>query len=161
DGTSIVPLLGGHHGANRLARELADVLGAAAALTTASDSRFGRGLDEPPDGWVLGTPQDVKPAMIAVLAGARLQLEGDAPFLADGGYPISPGGAVKVVVTEEKRRVERGIVYHPRTLVAGIGCERGADAAEVIGLVETALSQQNLAPQSLAAIASIDIKADE
>src|SRR5262245_1916359 len=36
DGASIVPLLGGHHGANRLARELAEVLGGAAALTTAS-----------------------------------------------------------------------------------------------------------------------------
>ena len=37
DGTSIVPLLGGHHGANDLARTLARETGGHAAITTASD----------------------------------------------------------------------------------------------------------------------------
>ena len=69
DGAHIVPLLGGHHGANRLARELADGLGGVAALTTASDARFTRGLDEPPPGWRLENPDAVKPAMAALLAG--------------------------------------------------------------------------------------------
>jgi len=161
DGASVVPLLGGHRGANRLARQLAEALNGTAAITTASDSQFAHGLDEPPEGWVLGTPQDAKPAMMALLLGAKLQLDGDAPFLAEAGYPISSTGAVKVLVTETIQRIERGIVYHPKTLVAGVGCERHADGAEVIGLVEAALRAQNLSPLSLAAIASIDIKADE
>lgn len=161
DGASVVPLLGGHRGANRLARQLAEALGGTAAITTASDSQFAHGLDEPPEGWVLGTPQDAKPAMMALLLGAKLQLDGHAPFLAEAGYPISSTGAVKVLVTETIQRVERGIVYHPRTMVAGVGCERHADGAEVIGLIEAALRAQNLSPLSLAAIASIDIKADE
>ena len=161
DGTSVVPLLGGHRGANRLARQLAEALGGTAAITTASDSQFAHGLDEPPEGWVLGTPQDAKPAMMALLLGAKLQLDGDAPFLAEAGYPISSTGAVKVLVTETIQRIERGIVYHPRTLVAGVGCERHADGAEVIGLIGAGLRAQNLSPLSLAAIASIDIKADE
>lgn len=161
DGSSIVPLLGGHHGANRMARQLAEALGGAPAITTASDSRFAHGLDEPPEGWVLGTPQDAKPTMMAVLAGAKLQLDGYAPFLAEAGYPLSSSGAVKVLVTETAQRVDRGIVYHPKTLVAGVGCERHADAAEVIALVEASLRSQTLSPLSLAAIASVDIKADE
>lgn len=161
DGASIVPLLGGHRGANRMARELAAELGGHAALTTASESRFARSLDEPPPGWVLGTPREAKPAMIALLAGAKLRILGDAPFLAEAGYPVSSSGAVNVLVTDEIATIERGIVYHPKTLVAGVGCERGADAEGVIELIAFALSTQNLAPQSLAAIASIDIKADE
>ena len=160
-GGSIVPLLGGHRGANRLARELAEELGGHPAITTASDSLFAHSLDEPPPGWVLGTPQDAKPAMMALLLGARIKLEGYAPFLEQAGYPLSPTGQVTVLVTEKKTRVERGVVYHPRTLVAGVGCERGAEAGEVIALIDQALSQADLAPQSLAAIASIDIKADE
>jgi cobalt-precorrin 5A hydrolase/precorrin-3B C17-methyltransferase len=160
-GASVVPLLGGHRGANRMARELAAELGGHAAITTASDSRFARSLDEPPPGWVLGTPREAKPAMIALLAGAKLRILGDAPFLAEAGYPVSSSGAVNVLVTDEIATIERGIVYHPKTLVAGVGCERGADAEGVIELIEFALSTQNLAPQSLAAIASIDIKADE
>lgn len=161
DGASVVPLLGGHHGANRLARRLAQALGGTAAITTASDLKFDRALDEPPEGWVLGTPREAKPAMMALLLGARLRVEGYAPFLAEAGYPVSSSGAVKVLVTEAVERVERGIVYHPRTLVAGVGCERGADGAEVIALIQAALASQNLSPLSLAAIASIDIKADE
>ncbi len=161
DGASVVPLLGGHRGANRLARELAEALGGTAAITTASDSMFAHGLDEPPAGWVLGTPRDAKPAMMALLLGAKLQIDGDAPFLAEAGYPVSSSGAVKVLVTEQQVRVERGIVYHPKTLVAGVGCERGADAAEVIELIQLSLESRNLAPASLAALGSIDIKADE
>ena len=161
DGASVVPLLGGHRGANRLAHRLAEALGGTAAITTASDSLFAHALDEPPQGWVLGTPREAKPAMMALLAGAKLQVEGHAPFLAEAGYPVSSSGAVKVLVSEAQTRIERGIVYHPKTLAAGVGCERGAEAAEVIGLIEAALRSANLAPASLAAIASIDIKADE
>ena len=131
------------------------------AVTTASDSKFTRGLDEPPDGWVLGDPASAKPAMMAVLVGAKLALEGHAPWLAEAGYPISFGGAVKVLVTEQQRAVDRGLVYHPKTLIAGVGCERGTPAEDVIGVIETALRSENLSPRSLAAIATVELKADE
>jgi cobalt-precorrin 5A hydrolase/precorrin-3B C17-methyltransferase len=161
DGASIVPLLGGHHGANELARHLAEALGAHAAVTTASDSQFSRGLDEPPAGWTLADPRSAKPAMMAVLSGARLALDGFAPWLADAGYPISYSGAVRVLVTEQRLTVDRGLVYHPRTLVAGVGCERGTPAAEIIDLVDFALKSQNLSPHSLACLATVALKADE
>ena len=161
DGASVVPLLGGHHGANRLARELAEALDGQAALTTASDSKFALGLDEPPPGWVLSNPADAKPAMLALLVGARIALEGYAPWLAEAGYPISSMGAIKVLVTEQVLKVDRGLVYHPRTLVAGVGCERGVPAEDVIELIDFALRSENLSPRSLAAIATLDLKADE
>lgn len=161
DGKSVVPLLGGHRGANRLARELAQALGGHAALTTASDHKFAIGLDEPPAGWVLSHAADAKPAMMALLVGARIALEGYAPWLAEAGYPVSSSGALKVLVTEQMLKVDRGLVYHPRTLVAGVGCERGVGVEEVIELVDFGLRSQNLSPQSLCAIATIDLKADE
>jgi len=79
EGAHIVPLLGGHHGANRLARQLAEAVGGSAALTTASDAKFTRGLDEPPTGWVLADPAAAKPAMMALLIGGKIVLEGHAP----------------------------------------------------------------------------------
>lgn len=161
DGTSVVPLLGGHHGANALARQLSEKLGAHPAMTTASDSKFSRSLDDPPPGWALSAEDDAKPAMMSLLLGAKIALDGHAPWLAEAGYPISSLGAVKVLVTEQKLKAERGLVYHPRTLVAGVGCERGADAAEIIELITFALARENLSPQSLAAIATIELKADE
>ena len=161
DGASVVPLLGGHHGANDLARTLAEQLGAHAAVTTASDSKFARGLDEPPPGWTLSDPATAKPATMAVLVGAKLAVEGHAPWLAEAGYPVSFGGAVKVLITEQQLAIDRGLVYHPRTLVAGVGCERGTPAEDVIGVIETALRSENLSPASLAVIATVELKADE
>ena len=51
DGHATVPLLGGHHGANTLAEEIAFALGGMAAVTTAGDLRFGVALDAPPEGY--------------------------------------------------------------------------------------------------------------
>lgn len=161
DGTSVVPLLGGHHGANRLARHLAAELGTHAAVTTASDGRFSRSLDDPPPGWKLSRGEDAKPAMSALLAGAEIALEGEAAWLVEAGYPVSPTGTLRVVVTDQPLKVERGLVYHPKTLVAGVGCARGTPAPEIVAIVEAALARANLSPQSLAALATIDIKADE
>ena len=61
DGSVAVPLLGGHHGANDIARALAAALGGVAAITTAGDLRLGLALDEPPPGWKIADPERVKP----------------------------------------------------------------------------------------------------
>jgi cobalt-precorrin 5A hydrolase/precorrin-3B C17-methyltransferase len=161
DGAAIVPLLGGHRGANRIARQLAEKLGGIPALTTASESKFSIALDEPPEGWALSDAADTKPAMMALLVGAKIVLDGHAPWLAEAGYPISFSGSVKVLISEQMLKIDRGIVYHPRTLIAGVGCERGTDPREVIDLITFALKRENLSPQSLACIATIDLKADE
>ncbi len=160
DGRHVVPLLGGHHGANALARRIADGIGAAAALTTASDSRFARGLDDPPPGYVLANPAAAKPTMAAVLSGSTFRLEGDMPWLAEAGYPLTPDGAFTIAATHRTDRIN-ALVYHPRVLVAGVGCERGAPAGEIIALVEQTLADNRLAAASLAALATIDFKAAE
>lgn len=160
DGAHVVPLLGGHHGANRLAREIAEALGGVAALTTASDSRFAHGLDEPPAGWVLENPQGAKAATAAVLAGAGIRLDGEAPWLAEAGYPLDPDGAVHVAASWQTGATG-DLVYRPQVVVAGVGCSRGAPADEVIGLIEASLTEAGVSPLSLAALATVDIKADE
>lgn len=140
DGSAAVPLLGGHHGANELARRIAALCNGHAAITTASELRFGAAFDEPAEGYVLANPEHVKDATAARLAGRD------------------------VTVTVTENRAEGGpthIIYHPRTLAVGIGCERGAGADEVIGLVSELLDRHDLAPAAIAAIASIDLKQDE
>jgi cobalt-precorrin 5A hydrolase/precorrin-3B C17-methyltransferase len=160
DGSAVVPLLGGHHGANRLAREIAALLGVVPALTTASDTRFAHGLDEPPAGYVLADIAPVKRITQALLTGSAIRLDGDAPWLAAAFYPLAADGAVSIAVSPRADAVA-DLVYHPLVLVAGVGCERNADPAEVIGLIAATLAEAGLAPKALAAIASIDIKADE
>ncbi|MBI3445728.1 MAG: precorrin-3B C(17)-methyltransferase, partial [Magnetospirillum sp.] len=68
DGSSVVPLLGGHHGANTLARRIAQSLSVAPALTTAGDLALGVALDDPPAGWRVANPAAAKSVTAALLA---------------------------------------------------------------------------------------------
>jgi cobalt-precorrin 5A hydrolase/precorrin-3B C17-methyltransferase len=81
DGSVAVPLLGGHHGANALARRIAELTGAVAAITTASDLRLRLALDEPPPGYVLANPEHAKPFTARLLAGEPVRIDGPAPWL--------------------------------------------------------------------------------
>ena len=162
DGASIVPLLGGHRGANDLARALAEALRGHAAITSAGDNRFGLALDAPPAGWTLANPQDAKLVMAALLGGASARLEGEAEWLRGSRIPFAPDGVVRLVATTRAMQGDaQTLVYHPRRLAVGLGCERGADASEAVALVEQALDAAGLTRESIALIASIDLKADE
>ncbi len=162
DGASVVPLLGGHHGANELARLLAAGLEGHAAVTTSGDIRFGVALDEPPPGYVLANPENAKSVMAELVAGATARLVGKAGWLSASGIPLADDGAVTITVSE--RPEDAGpldLVYYPKTLVLGMGCERGASTEEAIALAQRAVAESGYAARSIAAVTSIDLKADE
>jgi len=162
DGNSIVPLLGGHHGANDLARKIAALAGGHAAITTAGDLRFGVALDQPPEGLALANPENAKGVMAALLGGEKARLSGVCPWLSESRIDFSDDGKVGLVVTETlQNAAPLELVYHPKTLVLGLGCERGAGFDEAISLVNSMIDEARLSPDSIAAIASIDLKADE
>ncbi|CAN0592429.1 unnamed protein product, partial [Laminaria digitata] len=127
DGSAVVPLLGGHHGANDLARQIGAALGVATAVTTAGDVRFGVALDNPPAGWTLANPDDVKPFAADLLAGATVGAHAALPpFLADGDIPRDLGGTLRISATPHRVAGDaRHLVYHPKSVAVGVGCERG------------------------------------
>ena len=200
DGSSVVPLLGGHHGANDLARTIAEALKGHAAITTAGDLQFGIALDAPPEGLRLANPEAAKAVMAELVAGATVlplsPLEGEMPGRAEGGkstsapavplsvgfadvspsrgesgtrgwlaasqLPFSEDGTVTLTVTDKAHTAcPLELVYHPATLALGMGCERGCDPAEAIALAEKAVGEGGYARQSIAAVVSLDLKADE
>ncbi len=162
DGSAVVPLLGGHHGANDMAREIADTLAVTPAITTAGDIRFGVALDAPPPGWSLSNLEHAKDVMAALLSGAKAHICGNAPWLEHAGLPLTEKGEVELVATH---MAEQGsplrLVYHPHCLALGVGCERDCEADELIELVQNTLEANNLAPEAIAIVASLDLKADE
>jgi cobalt-precorrin 5A hydrolase/precorrin-3B C17-methyltransferase len=159
DGAVVVPLLGGHYGANELALRVAALTGGHAAITTASEVRFGASLDAPA-GYTLANPQHLKGFLAALLAGEGVRAEGEAPFLA--GLPIASHGALCIRITDRTCSADRNkLVYHPRVLAVGVGCERGTAPGALVGFVRQELAAAGLAEQSVACIASLDLKADE
>jgi len=157
DGSTVIPLLGGHHGANRLAKQIAAALQSHAAVTTAGDVSLGIALDEPPAGWRLANPEDAKPVMMALLNGQKPQIEGENIWNLEAG-----NGPVKLVCSEAPVKTDSTVLaYHPQRFALGLGCARGCEPAEMWALVQESLQNANIAPESIACVASLDLKADE
>jgi len=53
------------------------------------------------------------------------------------------------------------VVLHPKSLVVGMGCNRGTDVAHLRELLERTLAEHGLALESVAAITTVDLKAGE
>jgi cobalt-precorrin 5A hydrolase/precorrin-3B C17-methyltransferase len=157
DGKSVVPLLGGHRGANALARELAAKLGGMAAITTAGDTTLGVSLDEPPQGWRIADAAAIKKVAAHLLAGGKVRIDGSAPWLAS--LPQADDAPVTIRVTAKSGAT--GLVYHPPIVTLGVGAERGADAGEIETLARATLAEAGLDPRAVACVASLDLKSDE
>jgi cobalt-precorrin 5A hydrolase/precorrin-3B C17-methyltransferase len=161
DGSAVVPLLGGHRGANDLARRIAAISGGLAAVTTAGEVALGVALDDPPSGWRLADPGPAKPVAAGLLAGdgARVVVEsGSGDWLA--GLPAAPDGRWRITVSHRAGAVG-DLLLRPPVLALGVGCERDAAPAALIAHVRRALADADLAPDAVALVASIDVKADE
>lgn len=157
-GRFAVSLVGGHGGdANELAREVGELLGAEPVVTTATDAVGVPGLD------TLGLPVEG-----AVAAVSRALLDGEPVALHNESHwplpplPVAAEGAYGIRVTD--RLVEqsaREVVLRPPTLVVGVGASRGAPVDEVLELIEGALREAGLSRCSVAALATVDAKAEE
>jgi len=165
DGSVAVPLLGGHHGANELARAVAGALGGAAAITTAGDVSLGLALDDPPPGWRLANPEAAKPVMAALLAGDPVALAveaGDPGWLTGSRAAFTDDAPLGIRLTAQSLPGSNGeLVIHPAVLTLGVGCERDTRPDELIALADRTLDAHGLARQAVACVVSLDLKADE
>uniref|UniRef100_UPI000C7EB3C2 cobalamin biosynthesis protein n=1 Tax=Oceaniglobus roseus TaxID=1737570 RepID=UPI000C7EB3C2 len=163
DGRVVVPLLGGHRGANRLARRIAAALDGTAAVTTAGDVSLGVALDEPPAGWRLGTPELAQDAMARLLSGAGAVLSGeaakDAGWLA--GLPSRGEGAPVEIAATGAPAAPGGLTFHPQRFALGVGCARDCPPEELEALVLGELAAAGVAAGALRALFTLDLKADE
>ncbi|MFY1676346.1 precorrin-3B C(17)-methyltransferase [Streptomyces sp. WMMC905] len=157
-GRFAVSLLGGHGGgANALAGEVGAVLGAEPVITTATDAAGLPGLD------TLGLPVEGDLAAVsrALLDGEPVALAVDTPWPLPP-LPVAEAGEYTIRSTDRLvRPTAREVVLRPPSLVVGVGASRGVSEDEVTALVEAALREAGLAAASVAALATVDAKADE
>lgn len=185
-GENVISVLSGHiGGANELTREVAAVLQARAVITTASDvqktipvdlfgSRFG---------WVWDSAEKLTPVSASVVNEehvAIVQESGELDWwMYDSPLPkniisyISIKEALQakpqaaLIVTHrilkgvEKAILENGIVFRPKSVAIGIGCNRGTTAEEIEKVIVDTLSELSISLKSVKAICTIDLKKDE
>jgi cobalt-precorrin 5A hydrolase / precorrin-3B C17-methyltransferase len=129
DGSAVVPLLGGLHGANELAGSIATALSITPAITTTGDLLFRTALLSPPAGYILANPDDGKQFLADCIAGEAVCIEGDAPWLVGSSLPVSDTARLKILVSDRLWRKQSyrsldipldTLVYHPKSLVLGV-----------------------------------------
>ncbi|KAB0633651.1 precorrin-3B C(17)-methyltransferase [Burkholderia latens] len=155
DGSAVVPLLGGLTGVNAIAREIADCVGVAPAITTSGELRFGACVLNPPDGYALADLQQGKRFVSDLLAGAATRVDGSAPWLDDVALPRDDAAAHAIRVTPDAWRGARDeLVIHPRSVVVGIDAGSvSADAASSLAdRIGALLDAHGLARLALAAL---------
>lgn len=153
DGSAVVPLLGGLRGVNDLARRIGEALGMAPAITTTGEVRFGATLEHPPAGYGIRNPGAGKRFMSDVLAGEKIRLSGEAPWLTSTRLPIDPAGRLAITVTVRDRDPgERELVFHPRSVIVAVG----ADGSDLTDRILEMLAKANIARQSVAALVALE-----
>ncbi|MDI6719415.1 MAG: cobalt-precorrin 5A hydrolase [Methanomicrobiales archaeon] len=139
-----IPILGGHHGGNALARELQACLGIQAVITTATEAA-GR---ESVEGIAAREGCTVLNRTSTRAANAAM-LEGDVPLYAiPGPGVVIAGPSVSILL--------RGGEY-----VVGIGCRRGVSRDEVLSALSKGLRDAGIGPDSVLAYATTERKRGE
>lgn len=179
-GFHAISLLSGHiGGANKLALELASRLGAEPVITTATDINGVPAIDviAMEQDLRIENPEAVRSVSMALLKGESVWLHD--PYNALGtstpGLDRIQPASMEILLHRTDGRPSTGVVVddiridlppgilvlRPGSLVAGMGCNRDTRADEMEALLQMTLETYCLAPSSLAAIATVDIKARE
>ena len=132
DGSAVVPLLGGLHGVNDLAREIANALGVPPAITTTGDIRFRTALLSPPQGYYLANPDDAKTFISNLLAGAKVSVEGKASWLSESNLPTSQPAPVGAAPTDRIAPTAAIVPKEPRKFNAYLA---GATIAALLSAI--------------------------
>jgi cobalt-precorrin 5A hydrolase len=187
DARFAVCVLSGHVGrGNAFTARVADVLAAQAVVTTASDVRgtltvdiLGREL-----GWQLDDPdRNVTRGCAAVVNAAKVAFvqETGEPDFWPADKPLPDGvsyatkldqvdpSAFEILLVASDRDVaathplhfENAVIYRPKSLVLGLGCDRGTPAELIERGVDALLTKHGLCRKSVKAVATIAKKQDE
>ena len=174
-GRFAVALCGGHEGgANALAERIAQTLGATPVVTTASDSLSVPALDSLGKrlGFEVEEGSDLAAVGAALVSGETVRLVSERRWplgpLPENVVPVEPKVQPEetepplLEISDRLLTTPRlSVVYRPPSLVAGVGCSRGAYAAEILDLLGSALHEAGLSQKSVAVLASIDMKSEE
>lgn len=186
-GEHVISVLSGHlGGANELTKEVAFALSAHAVITTASDVQrtipvdlFGKEF-----GWQWESAEKLTPVSASVVNEERvavIQESGERNWW-KYSTPIPPNiqlfaaipealhanPQAALIVThrllseeEEAAILRNGVLFRPKVVVLGIGCNRGTSSEEIEAVIGETLAELSFSIRSVKAVCTIDIKKDE
>lgn len=165
-GRYVIPILSGHiGGAGALAKEVAKLLGAEAVVTTATDGagKFSCDAFAASHGFAISSMATAKEVSAAILRrNIPICAERALPKPLPQGLVRGGRGEIGVYIgVHTETPFEKTLNLIPRALILGVGCRRGASGERLLSAVRAVLEENSLDLRAVAAIASIDRKADE
>ncbi|MDO4383040.1 MAG: cobalt-precorrin 5A hydrolase [Eubacteriales bacterium] len=169
-GHYVIPLLSGHMGgANALARELAEILGATPVITTATDVKGLFSIDDfaRRNGLRIGNREGIRRVSGKLLCGKSIGLRPNlnARFLRPQPEEVkllSDADRVKADVVITHNPEMTGPLYLiPRDLVLGMGCRKDVPFEKLQEFLLQTLADNGLDEANIRCLASIDRKAQE
>ena len=180
-GTFAISLLSGHlGGANELAESCGRACGARPVITTATDANSLPSCDmlAKEHGWLIDDIRRVKTLNTLLLDNEEIAVfdqtgmvepwlhgRGNVACCATIGEAVNSTARGILCVTTglipEADSLKQLLILRPRTLVLGIGCNRGTEADEVEAFVTGQLNDLSLSLKSVCCIASVAAKRDE
>ena len=161
-----IPLLSGHiGGANRFARRIAEITGAVAVVTTATDVHGLFAVDDwaARQGYFLENPGAAKRISANLLAGkpvgvcCEFPLEGNLPAgVIQGKFP--PDFRVTLHTGEGDPEILHIV---PPFAVLGIGCRKQTPAEKIEQAFSSFCRENRLSPHAFSRVCSIDLKQKE
>ena len=181
-GKFVIPVLSGHiGGANELAREIAQAIGAEAVVTTQSDGMGLWALDTLAGrfGWRTSLDRKEMNSIIALFVGLKpTALLLDVRDKGTGYLESTLPEHVKVFYSFEEIDFKEfelliavtpyiydspvpALCFRPSVLHIGIGCRKDCNPAGVCGFISDNLAEHRLSALSIATIGTIELKKDE
>lgn len=183
-GQFAISMLAGHSGgANALCQRVAGALGALPVITTASDTLGLPSVDLLGSawGWQIEQLSDVTAASAALVNGERVAVFQEAgehdwwppehPWPANicrvKSLKAIDVGSYAALLAITDRLIDAWppdvprVIYRPSSLVLGVGCRRGTSCEQLEAFIRATLVAHRLAWQSVAVLATADIKSDE
>lgn len=167
-GRYAIPILSGHiGGANMFAHRIADMIGAEAVITTATDINDMFAVDT----WtmkqncIIYDPENIRYISGAILRGETVGLQSEFPIEGELPAPVRVTNDAQSGFTVGYNQNDSPFLHTlhiiPRIVHLGIGCRRGSSLQQIEASIQWLLSQAKIPIQSLCGVASITVKQDE
>jgi cobalt-precorrin 5A hydrolase len=179
-GEYVIPVLSGHlGGANALAVELAEILGAKPIITTASDLFHATAMDlfAEKHQLVIDDFEDAKTITALLIEKKWVELIIESSLILDSSeikdlnvvnHVTNRAEGLVIISNRNKRAIAKDIKVDlpnlhliPQNLVIGIGCKKNTSFSEINNFLKECLEACGLDQRAIGKIASIELKKDE